>query len=167
MPPRIIDEIRLRYFKQLVKVCLCTRQNRVDSIDSVATASLKRTPCADCIRLEAFTSSLIRPEIFVFTELVSQSFRAYCSFAYSALASFRMGMSGSAVPLSSSLLPTADTRWLLRRSQQDQDCTDASKHSRSDQQTLALVWKVNCHDRHDGGMSNIQPGGEDGHRAIH
>src|SRR5580704_1799033 len=91
----------------------------------------------------------------------------YCSLAYSALACFRMGMSGSAVPLSSSLLPTADTRWLLRRSQQDQDCTDASKHSRSDQQTLALVWKVNCHDRHDDGMSNIQPRGEDDHRAIH
>jgi hypothetical protein len=53
-------------------------------------------------------------------------------------------MSGSAVPLGASLLPTADTRWLLRRSQQDQDCTDASKHSRSDQQTLAPVWKVNC-----------------------
>ena len=83
------------------------------------------------------------------------------------LGSVRMGMSRSAVLLSTSLLPSADTRWLLRRSQQDQDCTDASKHSRSDQQTLALVWKVNCHDRHDGGMSNIQPRGEDDHRAIH
>jgi hypothetical protein len=51
---------------------------------SVSTASLKRTSCASCIRLEALgASSLICPV------------RAYCSFSYSALACFRMGMSGS------------------------------------------------------------------------
>jgi hypothetical protein len=74
MPPRIIDEIGLRYF------LLCTRQNRVES---KRAASPKRTSCADCIRLGAFSSSPIRPV------------RAYCSVAYSALASFRMGISGS------------------------------------------------------------------------
>ena len=43
------------------------------------------------------TCSPIRPDRRfpgVFTEFVSRSFRTYCSFAYSALASFRMGMSG-------------------------------------------------------------------------
>jgi hypothetical protein len=43
---------------------------------------------------------------------------------------------------------------LLCWSQHDQGYADGTKYSRSDQQLLAFV-RVDCHDRHDGGMSNI------------
>src|SRR6266851_1957633 len=49
---------------------------------------------------------------------------------------------------------------------QDQGCTDDTKYSRGDQQILAFVRKVNCHDCHDGGMGKIQPCGEGDHAAI-
>jgi hypothetical protein len=57
-------------------------------------------------------------------------------------------------------------RRLLCRSQHDQGYADGTKYSRSDQQVLAFVRKVDCHDRHDSGMSNIQPRGESNHAAI-
>jgi hypothetical protein len=47
--------------------------------------------------------------------------------------------------------------WLFRRSQSDQDDADDRKYSRSDQQITAFVRKVDCHDRHHTGVSNIRP----------
>jgi hypothetical protein len=54
---------------------MCTRQNRVDSIGSVFTASLSAHHALTASLEALFASSLICLEIFVFTQLVSQSLR--------------------------------------------------------------------------------------------
>ncbi len=70
-----------RTLDTLWHLTLSSRENRLVS----TSVPEWRTPCADCIRLEALVaSSPIQPEIVVFAQLASQSLRTYCSVAYSA-----------------------------------------------------------------------------------
>src|SRR5881397_262585 len=75
LTPPVLKDASQNYRRNWTEIlqaagALCTCQNRVDSIDSVFTASLKLTSCSDRIRLEGFRPPGRSAQIFVFTQFV-------------------------------------------------------------------------------------------------
>jgi hypothetical protein len=49
------------------------------------------------------------------------------------------------------------TRQIVSRSQSDQDCTNDASQSSGDEQASAVADRMDCHERHHSGVSNVRP----------